>query len=254
MEPISVTIKNFTKSGRTLYWLGKEPKWIDSGASITIDYEPWSCVTDAQRESMLTELSRKMIAFTMHVINKDGGYVNVDYDPSVLCKKPAITVQVPVQPAVEKPSEFDVKYDNKTHIVVAGGEGRDQAKYLGFKSEPVTPPNRGNNVDPKTGFRTDIVDTDANSRTVVTTDVLKKSAVEAEGLVEAPVEEAEPEEQPHEHTVADLFNELTAEKKWNEALQVLINEFGKDKITFTTRALMSLKTWDAVVAKYKLAD
>ena len=50
---------------------------------------------------------------------------------------------------------------------------------------------------------------------------------------------------------AEHFDKLCAEKKWADALEFLKARF-EDKVTFGTRAIMALKTWDAVVTKYKL--
>ena len=52
----------------------------------------------------------------------------------------------------------------------------------------------------------------------------------------------------------DQINELLSAKDYEEAHKLLVDHYGKDKITFKATALKSTKTLAAIVKKYKLDE
>ena len=269
MEPISVTITNNTSEGRIIRWLAKGNKWIDPKASITVDYDPWSCADGKQREAMLAALSRGDISLLMHVVTVDCEIVTLKYNPAAL-KSVGQRIVTPAPIVTQAPVNNDVTAGgNDNHIVVAKGAGNNYAKSLGLTVEEVAPPSADINHPAVNGFVKEAA-AKAEGRAVVTDSTSEyASKVEAEIMAGAIVEDKPIEPRYAEGLVTsggykiDLdddervkyaFIEFIDNKQWQNALELLKSKFGEDKITFTTRAIMASKDYDAIVAKYKLAD
>lgn len=235
--PISVTIKNLRPRPQTIRWTAKEPVYIAAGGSVTIPYEPWSCADQAQAQDILAATHNKSVAFVLHVAGPDGTVTDLNYDPSVILKAPRpVAAPAPVE---EKKEDVEVKPENRNAHVKIAGEN-ETAIGLGFKAEEVKAPETAVKKDSK---KTDGFDTTQPTGSgVVTTDVLEKKAED----------EPKAEETPEDAIKAE-FARFVDEKRWEDALQLLIGQFGADKVTFTTRVIMSMKDYDAIVTKYKLA-
>lgn len=253
MEPITVTIKDLLGQSRNIAWLAKGQRWIDAHKTITIDYDPWSCGNREQRMGIIAALSGKSVEFTMRVLTRSGEYAEILYDPSQSTgvNKPMVSPTLTIKtPPPEVLKQLDVQLDDKPHIIVAAGEGKDAADYLGFKATEVKPPNRDNDADPRTGFKVGSIEASGKGN-VITTSVLPTSSVEEAGLVEKQEDEAE--STPIDVEAAKvMFQSFIDAKDWNGALQLLTDTFGADKVTFTARTVMSMKDWDAIVKKYSL--
>ena len=249
-DPIRVTIKNKLDKARIVRWTAKYPVSLPANGEVDIPYEPWSCADRNQRQSMLAECSNNWVGFTLHIADKDGNFQDIEYNPETMLH---VNMAPPVKQAVEaKPLGVEVKHDDYSHIVVASGN--PEAANYGFKADTVKPPEQvapgdhtivaGSEI-PKTdkqevgGFKAE----KADARGITTTDVLEEKADEVPEQPEAASED----------DVKALFAKAVEEKRWDDALQLLVGKFGSDKVTFTTRVIMSLKDWDAIVAKYKLS-
>ena len=158
-----------------------------------------------------------------------------------------VNMAPPVKQAVEaKPLGVEVKHDDHSHIVVASGN--PEAANYGFKADTVKPPEQVTPGDHTIVAGSEIPKTDkqevggfkaekADARGITTTDVLEEKSAEA----------------AVDDEVKASFAKAVEEKRWDDALQLLVGKFGSDKVTFTTRVIMSMKDWDAIVAKYKLS-
>lgn len=257
--PVSVTVTNLTGITKTLYWLPKGIGTLRPYGRMSLDFEPWSAASRNQRASMLAALSNKSIKLTLHVMGADGEMVNIDYDPSLtlgLRKASAPAPAAPVKTAsgnlaasamaggsntvqIASPANTELSFDGANHTVIASGAG-SAATVFGFTSEAVKPPVAVQPLEAPMGFTKTAVSAAGTS----TGSAPEKKAKEAEAP--APAETSV--------SVKERFNALTAEKKWDEALQLLVDTFGTERIAgITKRSLMSLKDYDAVVAKHGLA-
>ena len=235
--PISVTIKNLRPRPQTIHWTAKDPVYLPAGGSVDIPYEPWSCADQAQAQDILAATHNKSVAFVLHVAGPDGTVTDLDYDPSVILKAPR-KAAAPAPVAEEKKDDTEIKPEKRdAHVKIAGEN--ETAKGLGFKAEAVKAPETAVKKDAKKtdGFET----TKPEASGVVTTDVLEKKADE------------KPAAEAAEDPVKAEFAKFIDEKRWDDALQLLIGQFGAEKVTFTTRVIMAMKDYDAIVAKYKLA-
>ena len=232
---LKVVVYNKVNTARNIKWLGKGQRWIAAKGSIEIDYEPWSCANIMQQKDLLSELKADWIELVLKVQQSDGDYIEIKYDPSGQLGDKTATDNTVKQANVK--SNNVLANPESTHIVVA--QGNIAAKKLGFKSEPVAPPKSFDlTTKESVGFNKIAAPQAENSST--TADIRDRFTKKADG------------ENIDMAGIAKVFDSLTAEKKWAEALQFLIDVFGEDKITFTTRTIMSLKTFEAVAKKYSL--
>ena len=75
-----------------------------------------------------------------------------------------------------------------------------------------------------------------------------------ESVFDAPAEEpaAEPVvEAPAAEDIGDKVDALIADKKYDAVMELLVATYG-DKVTFTKRSVIALKTFAAIKAKYDL--
>lgn len=234
-NPVYTTIKNNTPEGRTIRW-SKTPVWLPGGGSVDVPNEPWSIADRNQRTVMLASLRNGTVSLTLHLAQADGTVVDVPYDPSATVAAPAATpthMTAPKPPAPLTPKV--VKQDDNDHIIRVGSDNVAAAG-LNLKTEEVKPPASDHNI-PK-GDKAFAATEVAADRGVVVQDEMKKLADT----------KAEKDSDP----VRDEFNALVAEKKWEDALALLVKTYGEDKVTFSVRSIMAIKDYDAVVAKYKL--
>lgn len=243
-NPVYTTIKNNTPVGRTIRW-SKTPVWLPPSGTVDVPNEPWSIADRSQRTVMLASLRNGTVSLVLHLMQTDGSVVDVPYDPSAGVAAPAATpehITAPQPPEALTPKV--VKQDESDHIVRVGSENVAAAG-LGLKTEEVKPPASDHNI-PK-GDETFASQTVAADKAVVVKDELKKAAAAKEEAAAAPADEGK-EEDP----VRDEFNQMVADKRWEDALKLLVTTYGEDKVTFSVRSIMAIKDYDAVVVKYKL--
>ena len=234
-NPISVTIKNKINQGRVLNWLGQGQKWIDGNGTIEIDYEPWSCADRRQQLEMVAALTSDAIELTLHVTDSTGKVIDIAYDPAVCVgrRAPAPAVQKPAAPItrVEETAKV-VARDQKSHIIVTGKPNED-ALNMGFTAKDVIPPTAEEHKD-GVGFTASTPGGDG-----VVTPVSDANFVKKADNAEA--------------TIAEEFDLLMSDKKYSDAMQLLKDTFGEDKITFSLRTMKQYKTYAAIVEHFKLA-
>lgn len=239
-NPVYTTIKNNTPDGRTIRW-SKTPVWLPGGGSVDVPNEPWSIADRSQRTVMLASLRNGTVSLTLHLAQSDGTVVDVPYDPSAAVAAPAATpahITAPRPPAPLTPEV--VKQDDSDHIVRVGSDNVAAAG-LNLKTEEVKPPASDHNI-PK-GDEAFAATAVAADRGVVVKDEMKKVAEAKAAETAGPA---------YNDPVRDEFNTLVAEKKWEDALALLVKTYGEAKVTFSVRSIMAIKDYDAVVAKYKL--
>lgn len=244
-SPITVKITNNMPEARTLQWLGKGQQWISANGTLIIDYEPLSCANRWQRENLLAALAACTVSLEISLLT-DKGVVTVPYNPAALRgKTTAVSDGMAKEGYVPMPNT-----DNKSHIVMAGG-GAGIATRMGFRQETPAPPSVQPVAGPEgIGFNKSTVgNMPGNSLTTeAIRDTLDKQAEEQQEEVPE-----DPSGKPLDvDALAKEFDALTADRKWAEALRLLVDVYGKEKINFSTRVLMSLKTFKAVAEKYDL--
>lgn len=243
-DPIRVTIKNKLDKARIVRWTAKYPVSLPANGEVDIPYEPWSCADRNQRQSILAECSNNWVGFTLHIADKDGNFQDVEYDPATMLH---VNMAPPVkQPLETKALGVEVKHDDHSHIVVASGN--PEAANYGFKADPVKPPEQV-----KPGDHTIIAGSEIPKEDKQEVGGFKAEKADARGITTTDVLEEKPAEAATEDDVKAAFAKAVEEKRWDDALQLLVGRFGSDKVTFTTRVIMSMKDWDAIVAKYKLS-
>lgn len=239
MNQIKVTITNLTNKELTLRWLAKGVKCLPAGSSIVVDYEPWSCLDAGRRSDMENYLKTNSIALQLHVMSVQGVQYDIDYNPfikgaDIVCQEQ--TKKTTAVLADNSNNGRKLEVDEKSHIVVTGSNNADD---LGFKKSVVQPKGLDSRVEPRLGF---VEDKDLRAKGVVINND------NAQYLLN---KEAKKEEEPkaEERDYKAEFTELVNQKKWNEALELLIEQFGKERVTFSARTIMTIKDYDEIVSR-----
>ena len=250
-QPIIVTVKNNLSAPRNLAWLARGPKWLPGNGTVQVDYEPWSAGNDAQRKLLIAELNNKWITLSISLLRADGSYAQTDYNPAGE-KKAAPQSSLTRQALPVQEDAGALAKDGRTHVVIAGGN-KNIAARMGFKADSAAP-EAVQQLAAQTG-----VGFQAQSAGPAPAGSLTTAEIRAN--IEQSKEAAETEEyQPVDvmdiedsgSSLVKQFDALTAEHKWAEALKLLIDTYGEEKVTFNTRAIMALKTFAAVRQKYDL--
>lgn len=240
-DQIRVTITNLTSKNLTVRWLSRGAKCIAPKASVDVDYEPWSCLDTIRRNAMRESLRIGEVSLCMHIMSIGGVQYDVDYNPfstgpGVLNPEAAPVALAEVK-APEKAVEVkeDAKgFDDGSHTITTGTA---HASGLGFDSETVKKPVQTAHKEANTGFNvgsagmSGVKVANENATYLAETKIEKKAAVKTED------------------TYRSEFNALVEQKKWNEALELLIEEFGEDKVTFSARTIMTIKDYDEIVSR-----
>ena len=241
MQPIIVTIQNKLPAPRTLAWLPRGQRWLPGNGSIQLDYEPWSAGNDAQRKSLVAELNNRWLTLSISLLRADGTYAQTDYCPAGE-KKAAPQQSAIMRQAntVAAPQADALSRDGKSHVVIAGGN-KNIAARMGFKADSAAPDAAKQlAMQEGVGFQAQSVTAPAGN---LTTAEIKANIEQAsQAAEEAALEEEVPDQGPSELSVEAQFDALTADHKWADALKLLVDTYGEDRITFNTRAIMSLKT------------
>lgn len=271
-SPIETVIRNLCDVDKTIQWTGGGSIWIGKKSSVTVPYDVWTAADRKQRESLMAACQQKSVCLTLRVLQADGKVIEVDYDPSIIMKPRMVVAPQPL-----KSNQFiqGMQDDDKMHTINAtSGAGAAAATHYGAtktqEDEGVGAHAEGANLN---GFHKD-TDTDVTGTKQKLEDdaannnededqenpdaVLPDDAAGADDANADDTEQKQEEQDPEAgmavsiDSIRQKFNELVAEKQWESALELLVEFFGKDKVTFTTRTLMSLKDFDAVATKYNL--
>ena len=221
-SPIYTRIKNNTPIEK-LVMSGDVCAVIPAGGTADTPYELWSMAEDGQRIAIETEIADGSLEFTVCVKGADGSYVEAPFWPVARSSASAAPQPMPaVQPKVNLMKDLAEADD---HVIKAKSDTTEENKawYNVTAAEEKPVEELGVEGAGTEGF--------------------KSSSMK-------PSVSAEPE--TAEQDIEAEFDELCAAKKWNDALALLKGRFG-DKVTFSTRAIMALKTYRAVCDKYLLA-
>ena len=200
--PITTTSTNTTNSDKMLRWTGKGTVWVGANASVTIPYEPCSVADKGQLQSLLAACHEKAVKLSLNVLQPDGSYLTVSYDPSAAVKP---TVQK-IAPRVEPREQFvdNMAVDDKKHTIEAVGTGMAQiAERVGVTAEKVEPPVAAP-VEEKSGT---MVTVEGASSDGFQKDVSAPAVAEG---VEGVMTEQPPQEQSRE----DVIQQLVDKKDW----------------------------------------
>jgi hypothetical protein len=259
-SPIETVICNLCDVDKTIQWTGGGSIWVGKKSSVTVPYDVWTAADRKQRESLIAACQQKSVKLTLRVLQSTGEIMEIDYDPSVLMKPRAV-----VTPQPTKTAQFvqSMQEDDKMHTINATsstGGSAAAAHYGATKTkddEGVGAHAEGASME---GFQQD-TDTDVTSTKKALEEQPNEEApeegdqndVQGEGQDEGAADDIKTDgATPDLTAVKELFEARIAAKQWDSALELLIDTFGADKVTFTTRTLMSLKDFDAVVTKYNL--
>jgi|GEM_PF-5381290 len=262
-EVLFTEITNLKASARTVHWAAKGALWLGANAVVEVPYDVWTQASPAQRKSIVAETKSGLITLTINALQADGTYRSVDLVPHG--EVAAGAQKAPTKdskPKDKAPTEPTTPEEMRT-IVAAHGRAQQAAKHMGIASAPVKPTD--GDFDPsealgKEGFHKTAV--------LPTVEPVEEPVVEpVEEPVVEPVEEpvVEPKKKPKktpkktpkeepvkELSIEEVFAKHVEARQWDEALQLLIDTYGEDKVTFTTRTIMSMKDFDAIAQKYEL--
>lgn len=256
-SPIRSTVSNRTGRDLTLNLSGDRTVWVKAHGTATVDFDLWSLGDDSQHKSYVDMLSRGLISVSVAVHGKDGfneTEVVLEGRPARICTAPAVKDAAPVT-------------GRPDHTIRAAGADTDvfrQAYGVTGKDSTMPPMPAERPADEREGFtRTKVQAEPAAEETPAEEPVAETPAEEP--VEETPAEEpkAEPAEavqaeepapaaEAADGDIAAAFDLACSEKRWQDALDMLKAKFG-DRITFGTRAIMTAKTYAAVVEKYELA-
>lgn len=238
-EQLRVTITNLTNRSLSLKWLAKGALCVNPGESLTVDYEPWSCLDSIRRRDMQTYLDSGSISLCMHIMDTNGTQHDIAYNPfstgSGAQVKETNRKDISHSVTVGQQRHPEIVAD-KSHIVMTGSTNAGSVS--GFTQSPVVPPEQQKREESRQGFN---VERAGMAKGVVVDN--------SNGAYLTANEKKASEEPVKEKDYRTLFNTLVANKKWSEALELLIEEFGADKVTFNARTIMTIKDYDEIVER-----
>lgn len=247
MNPIATIIQNNTPHGRFANWTGSVKTWLPGNGVAEVPFEVWSVCDKKQRDALIADLQYGTVSLSVRILKPNGNFETIPYNPIA-----NIAPQAPVQKAAAQQSPTESKTEqtatSNKHIVIAGDkEMSDVAKHFHLKSEAVVQPGIaevGADIQDTVEFKNGVLneETKQEETPVEPADMIEKTAAE------------EPAEETPEVSFEDQINKLLSAKDYEEAHKLLVEHYGKDKITFKATALKSAKTLAAIVKKYKLDE
>ena len=252
MNPITTIIQNNTSNSRFANWTGSKKFWLPANGVTEVPFEVWSVGDKKQHDALAAELKAGLVTLSVRILKPNGNYETVPFSPiaDLLPQAPAQQNPEPQVSPTESKTE-DTIHSNK-HIVIAGDkEMSDVAKHFHLKAEAVVQPGEKAVTD-------DIKDTvEFNNKVLQDDRVVQEETEEPTTLEELSKEAAEEEpeqaeEESKEKSLGEEIDELLSAKAYEEAHKILVEVYGAEKITFKPAALSRLKTFDAIVKKYKL--
>jgi len=264
MTPIATIIENHTPNGRFINWTGASKTWLPGNSTVEVPFEVWSVCDRKQREGLIADLKYGTVSLAVRILKPSGNYETIPYNPIANLAAVSAKVPAPVPQASPTETQTEKTVTSNRHIVQAGDkEMSDIAKHFHLKAETVRQPS-----EQEVGA--DIKDT-VEFKNGILNDVPATDEAEDEPEAEAPAqqeeqsplekvaaeEETQEEEAEEEMTVEQLaaeIDELLSAKAYEEAHKILVEVYGEEKITFKASALSRLKTFAAIVKKYKLDE
>lgn len=148
--PIFTIIRNKRDTSRTIYFAGKDSKWLAANSDLIVPFEVWTLAEDYQKEAIKAELKNGNIELIICVTSTDGKVVQVPFEPfqKTIVPGPA-TKYAPKQmdTTKEQVAELDhtVKVTSAETASILEGMG---AKKIGFADE-VLPARELKNGEPE---------------------------------------------------------------------------------------------------------
>lgn len=226
--------------------------YIPANASTEIAGDIWSQCGGAQERTLLAMIRNGTAEFTLRIAQTEDTDILVPYTEEFLTGAKSEDAAAPVSTAPQKPVIPRVPVKNNI-IKVSDIVADNLAEELGMKKseagkDTLDDEIRGNAMK------------DSKILTATKLEEQKEAPVEApvEAPAEAPVEDAEvppvaddDEKAPAEVSEEDKakFNELCANRKWKDALELLKALLGEAEVTISSRVIQSNPSWDRIIAK-----
>lgn len=253
MNPITTIIQNNTSNGRFVNWTGETKTWLQPNGIVEVPFEVWSVCDKKQRNALIADLQYGTVVLSLRILKPNGNYETVPYNPIAGIVNQEVRHLAP-HPGPSESLTEEVATSNK-HIVIAGSKGMNSvAQQFGLKSEEVVRPGVSE-------VGADISDTvEFKNGAMEAHDEVQYTPPPAPAPAPVKLEDVAMEKQAEEEVPAadegkpldEVINELLSAKNYEEAYELLVEEFGAEKITFKATALKQLKTFAAIVKKYKL--
>ena len=271
MNPITTIIQNNTSNSRFANWTGSSKTWLPAGGIAEVPFEVWSVGDKKQHDALIAELKAGLVTLSVRLLKPNGNYETIPFNPIAELLPQAPVQQIPEpQPSPTASKTEETVHSNK-HIVIAGDkEMSDVAKHFHLKAENVVQPGEQSVEDDikdtvvfsnKSLQEDRIVEEKKEETPIKPEDVMfSEEEIKAEEerldkLMKAANEDTQEAEEPRTtEQLAKEINELLSAKAYEEAWKILVEVYGEEKITFKAPALSRLKTFAAIVKKYKLDE
>lgn len=233
---VTTTIKNTGNNARKINWTGDGAVWVDAGKSLTVPYEVWSKADRKQRAGIIADCGNGSIELTINVVNKDNESISIPFDPSTGAdNKPKVTVS----PATKNMPIQNDSAEQLNTVKASTPDSKKAAQQFGATTD-----------NPEESFDTTPEGVSKQGFSVDDSGDIKSTKTALNEPQEASNEEQE--DADTDNNAKALFDAAVADKRWDDALQVLTDTFGADKVTFTTRTIMTIKDWETIREKYNL--
>jgi hypothetical protein len=151
MVPIFTIIRNKRDTSRTIYWAGKESKWLPAKSDLIVPFEIWTLAEDYQKEAIKAELKNDNVELIVCIASKNGETVQVPFEPFQNLNKAADATQVVETKKIDTTKEQVAELDHTVKIVNNETSGILQsmgAKPIGFEDE-IVPAREVKNGEPE---------------------------------------------------------------------------------------------------------
>jgi len=264
MTPIATIIHNLLNNSRMVNWTAEKQTWLEANGTAEVPYEIWSAANKVQRESIKAEVTSGYVTLELRVMKPNGCQEIIPFSPvGDLSVAPVQTTQIVQAKVEEAPKKDEAQEKNYkvlgNHVVVANSKGMDELSgKFGMKSQIVDQPGVvevGEDMKDVVKWSDGMIEEKGGRGFNKKAEAEEQEEAPAEEPAEETAEESaeEQEEEKTEEAVEKEVNELLSAKKYEEALEVLTDWFGKNQVTFKAAALRYTKTFEAVVKKFKLS-
>lgn len=149
MTPIYTIIRNKRDNSRTIYWAGKDSKWLAAKSDLVVPFEIWTVAEDYQKEAIKAELRAGNVELIVCIASTDGKVVQIPFEPFPNLKPaeaPKVAT-VSIDTTKQKVAELDhtVKITSTETANVLESMG---AKKVGFEDE-IIPMREVKNGEPE---------------------------------------------------------------------------------------------------------
>jgi hypothetical protein len=217
--------------------------YIPANTSTETAGDIWSQCGGAQKRTLLGMIRNGTAEFTLRIAQTEDTDILVPYTEEFLTGAKSADTAEPVSAAPQK--LVIPRVPVKDNIIKASDIVADNlAEGMGMK---------------KSEAGKDTLDNEIRANAMKDSKILTDTKLEEQKVapVEAPAEDAEvppvvdDEKAPAEVSEEDKakFDELCANRKWKDALELLKALLGEDKVTISSRVIQSNPSWDRIIAK-----